>query len=112
MAAITGSPWLMETSCQPSYPRNSENASPPGTAIVYLSCGVAALSCAVVILLCGLAALSCAATVMLPTAPSTTSVNAILATYLRGRIELLPVRLHLSFAYGRRNGQHPVPGSL
>src|SRR5271167_837170 len=28
----------METVCQPSYPLNSENASPPGTFTVYLSC--------------------------------------------------------------------------
>ena len=27
----------METTCQPSYPLNSENASPPGTFRVYLS---------------------------------------------------------------------------
>ena len=27
----------METACQPSYPLNSENASPPGTFTVYLS---------------------------------------------------------------------------
>ena len=27
----------METNCQPSYPLNSENASPPGTFTVYLS---------------------------------------------------------------------------
>src|SRR5215471_12730527 len=30
--------WLMETTCQASYPLNSENASPPGTLTVYLSC--------------------------------------------------------------------------
>src|SRR5438552_15487999 len=28
----------METTCQASYPLNSENASPPGTFTVYLSC--------------------------------------------------------------------------
>src|SRR5262249_51435450 len=28
----------METTCQASYPLNSENASPPGTLTVYLSC--------------------------------------------------------------------------
>src|SRR5258708_2520253 len=28
----------METSCQPSYPLNSEKESPPGTFKVYLSC--------------------------------------------------------------------------
>src|SRR5271167_760797 len=28
----------METTCQASYPLNSENASPPGTFKVYLSC--------------------------------------------------------------------------
>src|SRR6516164_7610233 len=28
----------METTCQASYPLNSENASPPGTVRVYLSC--------------------------------------------------------------------------
>src|SRR6185503_7735045 len=30
--------WLVATTCQPSYPLNSENASPPGTFKVYLSC--------------------------------------------------------------------------
>src|ERR1700748_1650840 len=29
---------LTETDCQSSYPLNSENASPPGTDTVYLSC--------------------------------------------------------------------------
>src|SRR5579871_1425914 len=38
MAAIKLPFWLMETSCQFSYPRNSEKASPPGTETVYLSC--------------------------------------------------------------------------
>ena len=34
----------METTCQLSYPLNSENASPPGTFTVYLSCAEMALS--------------------------------------------------------------------
>src|SRR6185369_4316802 len=38
----------METTCQRSYPRNSENASPPGTCTVYLSSEV---SCAVMVVL-------------------------------------------------------------
>src|SRR5262249_14752474 len=29
---------LMEMACHPSYPLNSENASPPGTFTLYLSC--------------------------------------------------------------------------
>src|SRR5271156_5552312 len=33
----------MATTCQPSYPLNSENASPPGTFTVYLSCEEMAL---------------------------------------------------------------------
>src|SRR5262249_41390791 len=33
----------MATSCQPSYPLNSENASPPGTFKVYLSCWATAM---------------------------------------------------------------------
>src|SRR5690348_938493 len=37
MAAIRGPSWLMEMTCQPSYPLNSENASPPGTVWAYLS---------------------------------------------------------------------------
>src|SRR5882757_2297240 len=32
----------MDTACQPSYPLNSENASPPGTFKVYLSWAVCA----------------------------------------------------------------------
>src|SRR5438445_7304284 len=46
----------METVCQLSYPRNSENASPPGTCTVYLPCPA-----------------SCAVTTLPPTTPSTTS---------------------------------------
>src|SRR5437016_5136348 len=34
---------LMEMACHPSYPLNSENASPPGTFTVYLSCAEMAL---------------------------------------------------------------------
>src|SRR6266550_9004303 len=37
MAAIAGPSWLMDTSCQASYPLNSENASPPGTFKLYFS---------------------------------------------------------------------------
>jgi hypothetical protein len=33
----------MEMACHPSYPLNSENASPPGTFTVYLSCAEMAL---------------------------------------------------------------------
>src|SRR5436189_4016857 len=36
--ATTFSFRLMEMACQASYPLNSENASPPGTFTVYLSC--------------------------------------------------------------------------
>src|SRR5215510_7394400 len=36
--AITFSFRLMEMACQDSYPLNSENASPPGTFTLYLSC--------------------------------------------------------------------------
>src|SRR6476620_4323095 len=37
MIAATLSFRLNATACQPSYPRNSENANPPGTFTVYLS---------------------------------------------------------------------------
>jgi hypothetical protein len=36
--AISGPSWLADTSCQFSYPRNSENDKPPGTLTAYLSC--------------------------------------------------------------------------
>src|SRR6266705_5038873 len=37
IAASAGPSWLMDRSCQASYPLNSENASPPGTFKLYLS---------------------------------------------------------------------------
>ena len=38
ITATTRSFRLMEMACHPSYPLNSENARPPGTFTVYLSC--------------------------------------------------------------------------
>src|SRR6516164_4678334 len=38
MISTTLSFRVMETACHPSYPLNSENARPPGTLTVYLSC--------------------------------------------------------------------------
>src|SRR5215211_1170082 len=35
--------WLVETTCQPSYPLKEEKASPPGTCKAYLSCWARAM---------------------------------------------------------------------
>src|SRR4029078_969669 len=43
MTASTPSVLLTATVCQSSYPLNSENARPPGTCTVYLSCAEMAL---------------------------------------------------------------------
>src|SRR5712691_11671065 len=43
ITAINSSVWLTATTCQSSYPLNSENASPFGTCTVYLSCADMAL---------------------------------------------------------------------
>src|SRR5262245_48881136 len=76
----------METVCQPSYPLNSENASPFGTFTVYLRCP-----------------LSCAVTALPPRTPSTTS-DTVMTTAAASPlvpISVPPIRLYASRACAR-----------